>query len=649
MNLLKTSLITLLCSLTCMTAWAEELDHLWSQRFGDEGGQEGWSVAVDGSGNVVLAGHFRGTVDFGGDLLTSAGSDDIFVAKFDQDGNHIWSQRFGDSEYQRTRCVAVDGSGSLLLTGEFAGTVDFGGGILTSPGDLNSIFLVKFDPDGVHLWSKRFGDEESQQGWSVAADEDGNVLLTGFIFGTANFGGGPLESEGFDDVFLAKFTPDGTHLWSQVFGDPWHTWGRGVATDGSGNILLTGHFFGTVDFGGGLLTSVGAEDVFLAKFDPDGAHLWSKSFGDAAEGYWCGGESVAMDATGNVHLAGYFGGIVDFGGGPLSGDGGFDIFLAKFDPSGTHLWSQGFGDPDGAFRCRGWSTAVDVSGDVLLTGELEGTVDFGGAPLTSSGAEDIFLAKFDPSGTHLWSRHFGDAGVDVGYSVAVDGAEDALLTGFFQGTVDFGGGPLTSEGSSDVFLAKFGSDEPTPVLLSQISIREVGVGVELGWSALSDISIAQFEIFRREGPDAGESRKLATLDAAVREQTYRDEAVIPGKTYYYWIVVLDITGARERFGPFSITFAGSNKSRLLSSYPNPVVDQTAIRFYIPRLSHVDLRVYDPMGRLVRTLVRAQRPAGNHTVSWDGTNEVGTLVGDGAYFYRLEVNGETRTGRMILAR
>jgi hypothetical protein len=219
---------------------------------------------------------------------------------------------------------------------------------------------------------------------------------------------------------------------------------------------MTGYFSGTVDFGGGPLTSAGGDNIFLAKFDASGTHLWSQGF----RNQW--GYSVALDSSGNVVMTGFFVDTVDFGGGPLTSAGGQDIFLAKFDTNGTHLWSQGFGDGSDQI---GQSVAFDPSGNVVMTGSFWGNVDFGGGPLTCAGWSDIFLAMFDASGTHLWSQGFGDASIQFGRSVAFDPSGNVVMTGEFQGTVDFGGGPLTSAGWSDIFLAKFGGSvgvEETP-------------------------------------------------------------------------------------------------------------------------------------------------------------------------------------------
>ncbi len=116
----------------------------------------------------------------------------------------------------------------------------------------------------------------------------------------------------------------------------------------------------------------------------------------------------------------------------------------------SHQWSPGFGDVDDE---GGYDIVVDSAGNVLVTGFFEGPVDFGGGSITSAGSFDIFVAKFDSAGTHIWSQGFGGVGLDNGFAIGTDGAGNVLVTGAFSGTVDFGGGPITSAGAGDIFIA----------------------------------------------------------------------------------------------------------------------------------------------------------------------------------------------------
>lgn len=427
-----------------------EMKHLWSKRFGDGDGQGAQAAAVDALRNVIIAGSFAGTVDFGGGVLTSAGYSDIFVAKFGSDGSHIWSKRFGDANPQEIHAVAVDASGNVIITGSFYGTVDLGAGVLTSAGD-EDIFVAKFGPEGGCIWSKRFGDRNTQHARCVAADVSGNVIVSGEFYGSVDFGGGALTSAGNADIFVAKFGPDGSHAWSNRFGDGEYQLAGAVAADASGSVILTGVFHGTVDFGGGALTSAGYSDIFVAKFGSSGSHLWSKRFGD---GDYQGALALAVDGSENVVVTGYFEGTVDFGSGTPMSAGGSDIFVVKFGPEGAWLWSKRFGDE--SYFQTGESVAVDASGNVIVTGYFASAVDFGGGVLTSAGNNDIFVAEFGVEGAHLWSDRFGDEDFQEACAAAVDASGSVIITGWFASAVDFGGGALTSAGKGDVFLAKFG-------------------------------------------------------------------------------------------------------------------------------------------------------------------------------------------------
>jgi TolB-like protein len=425
-----------------------ELTYSWSSRFGDADEQRGIDVAVGPSGNVVVTGSFWGSVDFGGGMLVSAGTNDIFVAKFGPGGTHLWSKRFGDATLQDVAYVAVDASGNVIIAGSFYGTLDFGGGALTSAGSTD-IFIAKFTPDGMHLWSDRFGGAGPQSGCYPAVDASGNIFLAGRFYGTIDFGGGTLNSGGNDDIFVAKFDSDGTHLWSKRFGDASAQYATDVAVDGSGNVTITGYLDGSADFGGGVLTSAGSVDIFVAQFDADGTHQWSKLFGDSE---YQQGNRIACDASGNVIIAGHFEGSVNFGGGTLTEAGQKDAFVAKFGSDGSHMWSKRFGD---TFEQSGNGVAVDASGDVVVVGNFGGTVDCGGGELASAGSFDIFIARFSPSGAHLWSESFGAADEQSVFGVAAGASGAAVIIGAFIGEVDFGGGALTSAGLTDIYVSTF--------------------------------------------------------------------------------------------------------------------------------------------------------------------------------------------------
>lgn len=420
---------------------------LWAQRLGGTGPEDHADIAVDSAGNVLLTGQFYYTADFGGGPLDGTDSQDIFAVKLDAQGQHLWSRRLGGTGNDRVEGIATDSAGNVLITGSFSGTADFGGGPLSSAGS-QDIFAVKIDAQGQHLWSRRFGGTNADSGTGVAADSAGNVLLTGYFEGTTDFGGGSLPSAGSADIFAVKLDAQGQHLWSRPLGGTSIDIGQGIAVDSADNVLLTGYCSGTTDFGGGPIDGPDSQEIFAVKLDALGQHLWGRRFGGTGGG---NGQGIAVDSTGNVLLTGYFLGTVEFGGGPFDSAGNHASFVVELDAEGQHRWSHSFG---GTGQHFGQDIALDHAGNVLFTGHFQGTANFGGGPLDSGfNTSDIFAVKLDAEGDHLWSRSLGGYGEHVGQGIAVDSVGNVLLTGYFLGLADYGGDPVESA-DYDVFAVK---------------------------------------------------------------------------------------------------------------------------------------------------------------------------------------------------
>jgi hypothetical protein len=428
----------------------------WARSFGDAATQTSGGVAVDGADGAVIVGAFAGAIDFGGGPLTSAGGTDVFVTKLDaSSGDHIWSKRFGDAGDQRASAVAVDAAGHVLVTGTFAGSVDFGGGPLVSVTGFD-VFVVALDAAGEHVWSKSFATAQYLDASALSVDPSGDVLVTGNFVGTIDFGGGPLTSAGGRDLFVLKLKGStGQHVWSKRAGDSQYQTGSGVATDSAGNVFLVGDYSGSLDLGDGALTAVDAAAIgaFLAKLDKAGGSAWSKSTsvpGDVHDHYVT---NVVVGSDGAPIMAGYFGGAIDLGHGQISTKANSAVFLAKFDAAGSPVWSGIYGTK-GDQGAAG--LALDAHGNVILSGGFQGQIDFGGGPVAALGGGDAFLVKLDVHGSHVWSKRFGDDQAQAGIGVSADSASNVILVGNFSGTIDFGGGvQAASAGNSDVFVASF--------------------------------------------------------------------------------------------------------------------------------------------------------------------------------------------------
>jgi chitodextrinase len=364
------------------------------------------------------------------------------------DGVVPWARRFGGTGSDGALAVAADAYGNLLVAGYFNGTAGFGGASLVSAG-AKDVFVAKYTAAGGHLWSRRLGGAGDDQVRGLAVDRNGDLVLIGDFSGTSDFGGASFTSAG-PDVFLVGLRGmDGGHRWSKQLGASGNDRGYAVAVDGQDNVVATGTFEGTVDFGGGARSSTyDGNDVFVAKYTAAGQHLWSRDIWGSGTEYSYG---IAVNAAGDLVVTGHFAGLIDFGGGRLTTNGLADIFVAKLaGVDGGHVWSRHFGTLN---EDAGKAVGFDASGNVVLTGYSRSLVDLGGGPLASAG---IFLAKLTAGGQHLWSWGFG--GAHEGRNVAVDGSGNVIVTGLFSGTADFGGQDLTSlNQTTDVFVAKYTS------------------------------------------------------------------------------------------------------------------------------------------------------------------------------------------------
>jgi len=357
----------------------------WGKTFGSSSSDIAYDLEVDGAGNVNMTGYHYSTINFGGGNLTSKGSYDIFIASFDSAGKHRWSKNFGSTSSDIGYDLDSDSAGNVYLTGRYYLSINFGGGTLTSKGSYD-IFLASFDSSGKHRWSKNFGGTSSDYGYGLAVDGSGNVYITGYTYGSVNFGGSTLTTSS-GDMFLASYTPSGVHRWSKVFGGTSSDYGYAIATDKSGNVYLTGYFYSSVNFGGSSITSNGSYDTFVASFTPGGSHRWSYGIGSTSSDY---GYGIATDSKGNVYFTGYYYLSLKLPGSKtLTSKGSYDAFMVSLDSTGSLRWARTAGSTSSDY---GRKIAVGPKDEVLVSGDFYYSVDFGGGTLTAS-SRDGYLLK----------------------------------------------------------------------------------------------------------------------------------------------------------------------------------------------------------------------------------------------------------------
>jgi len=389
---------------------------LWARAWGGSNDDEGHSlfyINVDHA--VYVTGYFQGTVDFnpggGTDQHISHGGADIFLTKFDENGNYLWTKIFGAGIWDEGHGVVSVGS-RTWITGYFQSTVDFDPGVgialRTSFGERDA-FVLKLDGDGNFVWVQTWGAGSSDVGNSLDRNNF-DIYITGYFQGTVDFdssiGQDEHTSVGYSkDAYITKLDENGNHLWAE-------TWGAGIWDEGIGlssstyGVYVTGCFEQTVDFdpGGGTAWEIsnGGKDVFLTMFDHNGNHLWAHSWG---AGIWDEGHAV-VSSDYDTYVTGFFEGTVDFDPGTgedwhTSGNGS-DVFLSKFDRFGNFLWSR-------AWESSGHSSGEGVGmGSVFVVGEFSDWLDFdpgAGEDWKRSSGTDVFLVRLTDDGNSEETEH----------------------------------------------------------------------------------------------------------------------------------------------------------------------------------------------------------------------------------------------------
>jgi len=364
---------------------------------------------------------------------------------------HAWSTNIGGTGPDVAVDVGTDDYGNVYVLGYFNGTMIIGADTLVSAGG-SDIFLAKFAPDGSPVWGEGFGGTSAVYANDMAVDGHGHIWVVGSFLGTIDLGGLSLVSVGSFDMFVARYNANGAHVWSKSYGSTTSDAATGVAIGFDGFTYVIGQFSGTVNIFPFVHNTVGGMDILLTGFDSSGAVGYSMSFGSTSDE---SPRDVEVDGDGNVTLVAYGYGSLDFGGGTLASIGDVDVYLAQFDQNWTHRWSRVVG---GTLADYGLSLAVDGGNNLVVCGYYTGTSDFGGGPMTSTaGSYDTFLARYEQNGHHLMSVSVGDLGNQFSREVAVDTNDNIYIVGQYIGGADMGGGPLPQIGGYDAFIASYDS------------------------------------------------------------------------------------------------------------------------------------------------------------------------------------------------
>ncbi|MBN8696608.1 MAG: T9SS type A sorting domain-containing protein [Bacteroidetes bacterium] len=447
---------------------AQDLE--WAKAIGGSSFETITSVSQDVLGNTFVAGFFTSPsidVDPGVSVvnIVNSGNNDSFIAKYDGNGNYIWSVHLGGVNSDICRNIGLDGLGNVYISGQFSSVLDFDPGIgLSSLTPTNGdVFMAKYDTNGNYIWAKKIGGTNTEDATKMLVDSLGNILLAGTFSGTVDFDpnlGVTTLSPSANASFIAKYDSSGNYVLASALEGTGTGIIQGLIVDSSENIYISSTFSGTFDFDPSPsfygITSNGIYDICIAKYSSVGNFIWAKSFGGLNSE---SARSLVLDDFGNLYYAGNFSGsldidpssvvnIVNLPSGSVSG-------IVQFDTLGSFKWIKifkGLSDP---------SICLDNANHLYLVGKFSFTTldvdpNYGIENIASQNGASTLIAKYDTLGRYIWGVAVPGGGSNQ--YCYVDDSTNIFVTGaFFGGDFDPNSGVfnLTSLGQSDCFIAKY--------------------------------------------------------------------------------------------------------------------------------------------------------------------------------------------------
>lgn len=462
------------------TAWQ------WAGSATGQGVEVANKVVTDASGNSYVAGYFRGLdIVFDSIVLSCALGyyDDIFIAKYDANGNIIWATRAGGGEGDRATSIALTPDGNVVLAGYYSSdTIVFGSDTLHNFGINPDIFIAKFDTAGNYLWATNAGGSSIDVVSEVAVAPSGEIFITGYFYNFILFDGITLINSGnFGDVFIAKYDTSGNVLWAKSAGRSGYDFAYGIVVSAAGDSYVAGSFnCDSISFDGITLVNSNAPtpDIFIVKYGASGNVIWAKRAGNTGVDI---GTAIALDNAGAVYMTGTFSsGTLNFNSIVLSNtfSGTPDIFLVKYDDNGIVLWAKSSG---GAISDDVTTLRTDSSGNCYLTGNFNSvTASFGPHTITNTSTignlTDIFVAKYDSSGNAVWAVGAGGSESEYSYGLSCADNGAVMVAGAFESlNFNFGNIGLANTGVpyTDIFIARL--NELTGVIESPHNFHSVSV------------------------------------------------------------------------------------------------------------------------------------------------------------------------------
>jgi hypothetical protein len=453
---------------------AQYLD--WAHSYRGPGDQVIRDIATDAAGNVYIVGDFTDSIDLdptsNNNVVAAKGFNDIFFAKADSNGVVQWIHTIGDINNELSKGIAIDQSGNVYICGAFTTLVDF------DPGSGNTSlayqgvadgFLAKYNNNGDFMWVRQQGGSTEDYTNGLACDNYGSIYITGFYTAGAHFDVATSNSNtmaiGGKDVFITKYDSAGNYIWGRSIGGNQNDEGVSIALDTAGLPIIAGYFTNVGDLDPGTnntyTVAVGGADIFIGKLDTAGNYLWSET---------TFANTPSTDKPTSIHVVAddkiYFSGsAADQKMGlayRLDDTAAMEKYVAYFNPA--------FPANTG---CIIYDIAPDADGNFYVTGAFAGAIDFnndtGSAQinLVTAQSSDIFLAKFDTSGTAVWTNHAITTDEQTNFALSIDAHDNLYLAGTFKNSIDCdytsGSEFLYASDANDAHLHRLASVDPASV------------------------------------------------------------------------------------------------------------------------------------------------------------------------------------------
>lgn len=505
-----------------------------------------------------------------------------------------WTVAEGGKSNESINAIDTDNSGNIYITGGFQDTTILFGETYISSGYYD-VFIASVKLDGTLNWIKFGGGDWEDSGWDICTDNS-FVYITGIFHNEFSIGDTSVTSIGAMDVFIAKFDVNGNFQWVESAGGVTDDKGKSLAVNDSGDVYITGDINFTSKFGDYTVEHTGFSDSFVAKYGSDGVCKWAKSFGGTL---FDSGECIEMANNGDVVIAGNFGDQIEINSQTIISQEFVDIFIARFGADGTFKEIVSAG---GVGNESVLALAIDSTSNIYISGWYMSNITIGSEKHYSNGIYDIFIAKYEPDNGFAWSKSFGGIASDEGSGLYLLPDNYLLFTGTFEQTIDFGIKSLNSYGFDD------------------------------GFFAMIDTSGSFQWVYQVEGTGSLDVRDcIADYNGNFYiAGVFVDEISIGGNDFIP-------TGGYDFFIAKMVESASSvvKYSSVIKTncYPNPFSISTTISYIITNYEHVTLKVYNSQGNLIQILVNEFKDPGKHHIDFKGTDLPG-----GIYFFTIETEG-----------